>query len=602
MEERLECGGDDRRLLPVALALWAACLGTHLLFRWCMPLLSSRHRRGRQPTSVDGNPPEGGNVGAYPMAATGTLASLMLLALVMAVIAVLLWRVGDMCSRKGIGRGVVIVCLTASLFAAVATWSAESTVWFDPATARARDGPTRVVAGIQVVEPVEVSAMRESDCQAEARIAALDDGTVMVRSRARVRVFANGADCNRLHRGAEYRMRGELREAELGTTPLWLTIGAGEPAGGDDGDGDMVSEIARQPPFDQWRERAQEAFFHATDGLSDSGRILVPGLTMGFLGQDHMGVPEPDSTPIDATYANKLETSFRHAGIMHLMAVSGGHFVIIAALIRRLGATLLMPRQAVSCLTIACTTLMATMMAPGDSVTRALVMGWLSAAALFIGRKPQALSGLCVTAIVTLLVVPSMAWSFGFALSCAAVLGITLMAQPMARVMALLLPDALADAMAMTVAAQLATMPIQVLMEPQLPVWSVPANILVTPVVAFSTMTGLAGLAVAWVNVDAARVCVWLASWGTRIMEQVALRLGDGSQAVVPWAEGVPGAVALALVEAALIRSVVLVHHWLVPSSAGAHALLGDSFVADPRNRLRIWWADTRRMISKLAW
>lgn len=97
MEERLECGGDDRRLLPVALALWAACLGTHLLFRWCMPLLSSRHRRGRQPTSVDGNPTEAGNVGAYPMAATGTLASLMLLALAMAVIAVLLWRVGDMC-------------------------------------------------------------------------------------------------------------------------------------------------------------------------------------------------------------------------------------------------------------------------------------------------------------------------------------------------------------------------------------------------------------------------------------------------------------------------------------------------------------------------
>lgn len=305
------------------------------------------------------------------------------------------------------------------------------------------------------------------------------------------------------------------------------------------------------------------------------------------------------SRPVDGTYADQLEERFRRAGIMHLMAVSGGHFVIVADLIRRFAARLLLPRQVTAILTAGTMTLMAAMMAPGDSVTRALVMSWMAAAALFLGRRPQALSALCCTAIGTLLVKPSMAWSFGFALSCAAVLGIILMSHPMGNVMSLLLPDMLADALAMTVAAQLSTLPIQVLMEPRLPVWSVPANILVAPVVAFATMAGLAGLAVAWVNVDMGSWCAWLASLGTQVMERVAMWLGGGEHATMPWAGGTAGALALATVEAAGIAMAMLISRWFVPSSAD-HALPGRPFTRNPRNRIRIWWTDTRRMLSEL--
>lgn len=45
--------------------------------------------------------------------------------------------------------------------------------------------------------------------------------------------------------------------------------------------------------------------------------------------------------------------------------------------------------------------------------------------------------------------------------------------------------------MAMTIAAQLFTLPIQVLIEPELPVYSIPANLVVAPFVGFSTLTGL---------------------------------------------------------------------------------------------------------------
>ncbi|PLS27311.1 ComEC/Rec2 family competence protein [Bifidobacterium parmae] len=603
MDGRLERGGDDRRLLPVAIVLWTSCLAAHEAFSRCMALFAGRNDSGEG--GFDGE-----NGSAIPV----------IVVCVVTIAVLLVWIVAERCARRGIGRMLIVVCVGAFLLGVVTTWAAESAVWFDPAMVRARDGTTRVTARLRVVEPVETSSMRDVDCQAETRLVAMDDGVVSTWSHAQVRLLASGADCGRLHRGAGYQVSGELREAELGVTPLWLTVsGADDETMGDTGASGAKPGVSgidmteRQPLFDRWRERMQESFFHATDGLDDSGRILVPGLTMGFLGQDHVGIPESNpagdsagdstagSAPIDETYASRLEDCFRRAGIMHLMAVSGGHFVIVAALIRRIGAHLLMPRQAVACLIVVSTTLMAALMAPGDSVTRALAMGWLSAAALFVGRRAQALSALCVIVIVMLLTNPALAWSFGFALSCAAVLGIILMAQPMADVMALLLPDALADALAMTVAAQMATLPIQMLMEPQLPIWSVPANILVTPVVAFSTMTGLAGLAVAWMNMDVGRLCAWLSSWGTRIMEQVAVRLGDGSQATIPWMEGVTGALALVVLEASAIVGIRLAYRWISPSP-GAHMLLGDPFTSNPRNRLRLWWQDTHSMIRKLTW
>lgn len=53
-----------------------------------------------------------------------------------------------------------------------------------------------------------------------------------------------------------------------------------------------------------------------------------------------------------------------------------------------------------------------------------------------------------------------------------------------------MLPRLLSAPLAMTIAAQSLTLPIQVLMDPQLPLASVPANLLVGPVVGFATMAG----------------------------------------------------------------------------------------------------------------
>ena len=65
----------------------------------------------------------------------------------------------------------------------------------------------------------------------------------------------------------------------------------------------------------------QEAFFVQTARLSDQGKVLVPGLTLGVLGQDYVPA-EGDGTDIDSTYAAQVEDAFQRSGIVHLMAAA----------------------------------------------------------------------------------------------------------------------------------------------------------------------------------------------------------------------------------------------------------------------------------------
>ena len=105
---------------------------------------------------------------------------------------------------------------------------------------------------------------------------------------------------------------------------------------------------------------------------------------------------------------------------------------------------------------------------PSDSVLRALLIGLFGADAVAAGRRGQSVSSLSWTVIIVLLIAPSMSVSYGFALSCAAVLGIVLFAGPLTDWLACMLPRLLSAPLAMTIAAQSLTLPIQILMDPQL--------------------------------------------------------------------------------------------------------------------------------------
>lgn len=573
-----ERGSRDCRLLPAALVLWAAILAAEALFAILI--------KGEQPLaewSGDGASCAPGWLMPVCMATGGFAVGVILSKRGMAFIR----RAADM-------RVTIMVVIMVSIVGVTSAWAHLLVRWHDPAATGARDGKVEVVAVGRITEPLKTSTIREADCQAEMKLESILLQGVSRRSSAQVRAFFAGDDCAAASRGATYRVSGVLREAEYGGAPLWLTVGS-----------DRNVERVRDPPVtDLVRARMQEQFFNAVSRLSDQGRVLVPGLTMGMLGQDH--VPSDgrwEAGMVDETYANRLEDSFRNAGIMHLMAVSGGHFVLIASMVRRLCSRFLLPRAVTACCIAASYGLLASLMAPGDSVSRALIMGWFNAAAMAVGRRPQALSALCCTVIGTLLADPAMARSYGFALSCAAVLGIVILTGPLTSVFARILPKPIASGLAMTVAAQYATMPIQILMEPQLPVLSCVANLLVAPVVSYATLIGLAALLCAWADDDVAYGLVRLASLGTRVMEVVADGLGNADVAVLPWKDGITGALTMAGIEAAALIAIRMIVRR--GGRGGDDGPAAKRFTRDPRNRLGIWFADTMRLMTdstRIAW
>lgn len=496
-----EQGSRDWRMLPIAIVMWAASLGAHALFAW-------RMSDGLGTGQVKADAGAGIDVTIIGMEWPVTRILPITVASCAAVAAMIV-----VSFRLRIRwTGTLTVCVAVACIGSMAAIASDTIAWHDPASAQARQSSSYHEVMATVTTPVIASDQRTYDCQTDIRLSGITVDGADVRSTVAVRVYADESYCGQLRRGAVYLLTGVLQQARYGRIPLWLLLEGKQP----------VAQV-RAPP---WHLAAiahmQEAFFTVTGQLSDQGRVLVPGLTMGVLGQDYIG-GDAGPMPVNSTYAQTLENQFRRSGIMHLMAVSGGHFVLVAGLVRRLCMWMLLDRRLTALLVSGVYALLALAMFPSDSVTRAFIMGLIGALAYAMGRRTQALSALCWTIIGVLAVNPDMSASYGFALSSAAVLGIVLFAGRLAGVFERAMPHSIAEMMAMTVAAQLFTLPIQVLMEPELPLLSVPANLLVSPFVGLATMAGLMALTCAWCTPWLAGVFAWISSWGTLVMERVAL-------------------------------------------------------------------------------
>lgn len=289
------------------------------------------------------------------------------------------------------------------------------------------------------------------------------------------------------------------------------------------------------------------------------GRMLVPGVTVGMLGQEYVPVEDASSLePVDETYANMTRQHFQHAGIMHVMAVSGGHFLLLSMIIRKFCARLLLARWATSLIQITLQIALAAIVYPSASVLRALIMGIISAVAWCCKRPYQSVSALSWTVIGVLLVNPSYAWDYAFALSSAATLGIVVMGVPISKTFAKYMPSCVASALAITLSAQFWTMPVQILMQPEVSFMSVPANLIVAPLMDWATVCGLISLVCASFNGGLSLIFARASSIGTSFMQKCACWCDEVSFGVFPWIKGAAGAWAMLCAEFVILALFML--------------------------------------------
>ena len=215
----------------------------------------------------------------------------------------------------------------------------------------------------------------------------------------------------------------------------------------------------------------------------------------------------------------ELREAFRAAGLSHALAASGFHLSVLLGAVMVLARPLPAPmRWGLAAAAMGGFLLLAGLQ---PSVVRAVLMGAVAFALQEGGRRSRPVAVLLLCLLVMLVLRPAWLLDVGFQLSAAATAGLILSARPLEQQLRRHWPGWAAAAIAVPVAASLWTIPLQLLHFGSLPLYAVPANLVVTPLLTPLTL-GAMTMALAavlcpplqallgWLLVPLAQLLVWL--------------------------------------------------------------------------------------------
>jgi len=296
------------------------------------------------------------------------------------------------------------------------------------------------------------------------------------------------------------------------------------------------------------------------------------------------GIVLGDDSALDA----EVRAAFSRTGTSHIIAISGANVVVVLRALMGLLAPLGVRRA--RWLSIAGVALYAVFVGGDATVVRAAIMGGLAVLAAQTGRRAHGLTALAFTVWAMSLINPQVMWDVGFQLSVAATLGLILFAEPVTRALRGLLERLLpreaarraagwlTEPVAVTLAAQITTTPLIVLVFGQLSLITLAANFLILP----------------------AQPYIMLGGWLTLIAGSLSAALGE----LLAWAVWLPLTWTLTVVRAlAEVRWAALPVE-LSARTIGIYyaALVAVAWlrVQHPDDRAALWrWA--RRRVTPLA-
>ncbi|MEU4917886.1 ComEC/Rec2 family competence protein [Streptomyces parvus] len=300
----------------------------------------------------------------------------------------------------------------------------------------------------------------------------------------------------------------------------------------------------------------------ATDGLDADARALLPGLVVG----DTSRVPP------------ELHDAFKATDLTHLLSVSGANLSILLFLLigppgsassaerRGLAPLLGLSLRGTAVIGGALTLGFIVVCRPEPSVLRAAACGLITLLAIGTGRRRSLIPALAAAVVLLVLYDPWLARSYGFLLSVLATGALlTLAPRWSAALRARRVPGRLAEVLAAAAAAQAVCAPVVVVLASRVSLVAVPCNLLAEFAVAPATVLGFAALAVAPAAPPVAELLAGIASWPVGWIATVA-RAGAGLPgAEAQWPGGWPGAALLAglTVLAVLLAPRLARHPWI---------------------------------------
>ncbi|MBE6084241.1 MAG: DNA internalization-related competence protein ComEC/Rec2 [Selenomonas ruminantium] len=187
-----------------------------------------------------------------------------------------------------------------------------------------------------------------------------------------------------------------------------------------------------------------------------------------------------------------LVQNFTLTGLIHLLSVSGSHISLLAAVMAGLGTLLRLPKAATAVLVVGLIVIYSLLAGAVPPVIRSAIMGGLAFVALALNRERDARRILLVTGLVMLVIWPLLLFHISFQLSFLATAGLLYLApkwQSFLRERGV--NSFVAAGLSITLAAQLATLPVLAWYFNQLSLSSLLANLVVVPLVELLIVLGL---------------------------------------------------------------------------------------------------------------
>ncbi len=225
---------------------------------------------------------------------------------------------------------------------------------------------------------------------------------------------------------------------------------------------------------------------------------------------------------VDTGLPGPLERAFKDTGTAHIIAISGFNISIIAGIFMTLFSRFFGPRWG-TFLAILGIGFYTFLVGAEAAVVRAAVMGTLSLLAVQVGRRQQGLNTLALVAALMALWNPLILWDAGFQLSFFATLGLILYADPFQTAgkkliqrftsveTAQRLSEPLADFVLLTLAAQLATIPIMAFQFKQISLVSFLANPFILPAQPAVMILGGLAVVISLIIYPLGQLAAWIA-------------------------------------------------------------------------------------------
>lgn len=269
--------------------------------------------------------------------------------------------------------------------------------------------------------------------------------------------------------------------------------------------GHRVVFFGAKPPWSLYQLRKQ-ILDAQVQGLGYPKGLLISSIV---LGQKSVNLPE------------QLQESFRKAGLAHVLAASGFQISLILGTTIKLTRNFSKRSQFAFALSILVFYVGMTGFQP--SVMRAGVMGVGGLVALLTNRKVIPLGSLLLSATILLLIHPIWIWDLGFQLSFLATFGLIVTLPSLGRKLDWL-PTGIAYLIAIPLAASIWTIPLSIYVFNTISVYSIPANIIASPLVIAVSLVGTVSAAAALIFPPLGSLTAWIITYPTHLLvETVSL-------------------------------------------------------------------------------